>query len=182
MSKITLAFMQRYQGKLNTAIKNYVKGKTAINKGTAIASGSDLNNMKTVGVYYITDDATAGNIANMPLNLCGKVLISDNGNNGISQIYMPNHSPRLFQRLWWENAWTSWFEYEKKAIKLTQVLVAGQTSVTFNSSEITSNSMLDVFTNPATPYQSFTGSVGTATVTFEAQNTDVTVALEIKEQ
>ena len=152
-------------------------------KGTAIATGTNLNDVTTVGVYYIADDTTAGNLANLPLTLCGKVLVSDNGNNGLVQLYMPNHSPRIFQRLFWDNAWSEWIEYSKKPILLSQVLSAGQTTVTFLSDKITNNSMLDVYTSVGgLGYTDFSGEAGSCTVTYEAQQTDITVFLEIKEQ
>lgn len=115
MSKITLSFMERFINNLDTAIKNYVKGKNSNEKGSSITTGTDLDTMKTVGVYYIADDATASNIGNVPLALCGKVLVMDNGNGGYSQFYIPNHSPRIFQRLWWGNAWTDWIELAPKS-------------------------------------------------------------------
>ena len=118
MAIIDLEFMQRYQGKLDTAIRNFVKAKNPNEKGTPIATGTDLNNLKTFGTYYVADDSIAGNLLNLPLALCGKVLVSDNGNNGIVQLYIPNHNSRLFQRNFWSNAWSVWKEYGEKSVFL----------------------------------------------------------------
>lgn len=183
MSIIDLSFMQRYTGKLNTAIKDYVGSKNPNEKGTSIASGTNLNDMNTVGVYYIQDDTVAGTIINLPLAVCGKILVSDNGNNGMVQFFIPNHSTRLFQRNYWSNSWTAWKEYGEKSILLSQTLTAGETSVTFTSSEITATVLIDVYTSVAgLAYQSMTGSVGSVTVTYEEQASDITVTLEIKKQ
>lgn len=281
MPIIDLSFFQRYQGELDTAIKNYVKGKNPNEKGTSIPSGTNLNDLTAFGTYYIADDTIAGGLTNLPLTYCGKILVSDNGNNGIVQFYFPNHSPRFFQRLYWSNAWSGWVEYStgggggggederfgipantvtdfndatffqsffkansarifpfsisasnqpitaswgycivyyhtvntmfdvcvfynegrffnrvydttswgqwseyaKKPVYLTQTLTAGQTSVTFNSADITSTSLIDVYTSVAgLGYTSMTGSVGTVTVVYEAQSSDITVTLEIKPQ
>lgn len=117
MSKITLSFMQRFMGELDTAIKTYVGGKVStlssqlfINKGDSIVENTNLNDMQTIGVYYIPTDTVASSLTNLPLELCGKILISDNGNNGLSQIYIANHSPRIFTRTLFDNVWSSWVE------------------------------------------------------------------------
>lgn len=125
MAKITLNFMQRYQNKLNTAIKDYVISKLSeatdeietqqtTLAGTSIENGTDLNNMKTTGNYRIVDDSSAGSLINLPLALCGKLIVMDCGNGGYAQIYIPNHSPRLFARNYWSSAWTDWAEYVSK--------------------------------------------------------------------
>ena len=106
--------MERYQAGIIPKIRNYVKSKDSNEKGTAITSGTDLDDLISVGVYYIADDATASNIDNTPLNLCGKVIVMDNGNGGLVQIYLSNHTSRMFQRNYWSNAWTSWIEYAPK--------------------------------------------------------------------
>ncbi len=183
MSLINLDFMQRYQGELDTAIKNYVKSKNPNEQGTAITSGTDLNDLTTAGVYYIAGDTIASSLLNLPLALCGKVLVMDNGTNGIVQYYIPNHNTRLFQRNYWSSAWTNWVEYGEKSVYISQTLTAGQTSVTFNSADITATALVDVYTSIAgLAYQTMSGSVGSVTVTYEAQASDITVTLEIKKQ
>ena len=110
MSIIDLAFMQRYQGELGTAIKNYVKSNNLNEKGNSIPADTDLNTLNTAGIFHIADDTVAESLSNLPLSVCGKILVQDNGNNGMVQFYIPNHSPRIFQRLWWDNSWTNWVE------------------------------------------------------------------------
>lgn len=182
MSLIDLDFMQRYQGELDTAIKNFMNKKDVNGNGTAIASGTDMNELKTKGVYYIATEAIAGSMQNLPMGLCGKVLVSQNA-GGIMQYYIPNHTPKIYQRECWNNQWGSWLEYAKKPVYLTGTLTAGNTNITFNSSEIKDTSLIDVYTSVAgLGYQSMSGNIGTVTVVYEAQPMDITVTLEIKSQ
>ena len=180
MSLIDLSFMQRFQNNLDTAIKNYVRGKDLNEKGSPITTGTDLNDMKTTGVYYIADDAIASSLENLPLALCGKVLVSDNGNGGYYQIYFPNHSPRIFMRTYWSSAWSEWQELaQSTSVRLTQTLTAGSTSVIFNSDKITSDAFYDIYTSTGISYTAVTESANTVMLTFEAQSSDVEVVLEI---
>ena len=182
MSIVSLEFFQRWQNGILPKIKSFVESKDPNSKGTSIATGTNLNNLTTTGVYYIANDTIAGQLVNLPLSVSGKIMVGDNGNSGLVQIYIPNQSPRIFQRVFYSNAWTAWEEYGKKSKLVTQTLTAGETSVTFTSAYITATSMLDVYTNPNVPYSSMEGSVGTCTVTFEEQESNITVVLEIKEQ
>lgn len=78
--------------------------------GVAIPDNTDLDTYKTAGTYRITSDASAGTMSNLPLALCGKLVVLDNGNGGYEQFYFSNHSPRLFRRTFWDNAWSNWTE------------------------------------------------------------------------
>ena len=80
-------------------------------QGIAIPDNSDLNSYTTAGTYYVTSDASGATISNIPLALCGKVLVFNNGNGGIEQFYFSNHSTRIYTRTKFQNdAWTSWLE------------------------------------------------------------------------
>lgn len=78
--------------------------------GVAIPDNTDLDTYKTAGTYRITSDTSAGTMSNLPLALCGKLVVLDNGNGGYEQFYFSNHSPRLFRRIFWDNAWSNWTE------------------------------------------------------------------------
>lgn len=78
--------------------------------GVAIPDNTDLDTYKTAGTYRITSDTSAGTMSNLPLALCGKLVVLDNGNGGYEQFYFSNHSPRLFRRTFWDNAWSNWTE------------------------------------------------------------------------
>ena len=182
MAIIDLEFMERYQNNLDTAIKNYVKDKNPNEKGESIPSGTNINDMKTAGVFYIANDTIASNITNLPLSLCGKLMVMDNGNGGIVQIYVPNHTSRLFERLWWDNSWGNWVEYAKKGTVYQQALSAGSTSVTFTGLPTTGNYTFDIYTSKVgLDYSSITASSGSLTLVYEAQSSIVTVYLVVGE-
>lgn len=182
MSLIDLEFMQRYQSKLDTAIKNYVKSKNPNEKGDSIVSGTDLDELTTFGAYFIADDSIASGLANLPLDLCGKVLVSDNGNGGIIQTYTPNHSIRLFQRIFWDNTWGEWVEYSKRGTIYNETLSSGSTSVTFTGLPTTGDFVFDIYTSKAgLDYSSIMTSSGSITLTYESQSSDVTVYLRVGE-
>lgn len=177
--------MERFISNLDTAIRNYVSSKDTTQQGTSISADTNLDTLKTEGNYYIPSDTIASSLTNLPLAVCGKFLVLNNGNGGYAQFYIPNHSPKLYERLWWSNAWTDWKEYGEgggsSTTRLTEVLSAGSTSVTFNSDKITTTALYDIYTSTGINYTGVTEGTNTITVTFEAQASDVSVILEIKE-
>lgn len=79
--------------------------------GTDIPDNSDLDTYTTAGNYRVISDASGASIAHLPLALCGKVIVFNNGNGGIEQFYLANHSPRIFVRTkFGTDAWTNWLE------------------------------------------------------------------------
>lgn len=79
--------------------------------GTSLPSGTVIDDYHTsayTGVYYFADDGVAGNITTLPEAICGKLIVANNGNGGFSQYYIPNHSVKLWVRVWWSNAWSAW--------------------------------------------------------------------------
>lgn len=79
--------------------------------GTNIPDNSDLDTYTTAGNYRVISDASGATIDNLPLALCGKVIVFDNGNGGIEQFYLANHSPRIYTRTKFGNdAWSNWLE------------------------------------------------------------------------
>ena len=96
------------------AYKSDVSGDRAhsYDLGASIPDNADLDDYTTAGNYRITSDGSAATIAHLPLALCGKILVYDNGNTGLEQFYYPNHSPRLFMRTKFGTAaWTQWAEF-----------------------------------------------------------------------
>ena len=63
---------------------------------------------------------------------------------------------------------------------LTATLTAGQTTVTFTDSDIKEDSLIDVYSDPVLNIVSDQSSAGSYAVTFEAQSSDVAVAIVIK--
>ena len=59
-------------------------------------------------------------------------------------------------------------------------LEAGQTSVTVQSEAITATSIISIATDPWIPYISATSTTGEATITFDEQDSDVSVVVSIR--
>lgn len=58
-------------------------------------------------------------------------------------------------------------------------LEAGSTSITLSSAAITANSTIDIYTDPELNHTAISSTVGSVTVTFEAQSSDVSVKARI---
>ena len=72
--------------------------------------------------------------------------------------------------------------YAKSSTRLTQTLNAGDTEVVFVNNAISSDKYIDVYTSVAgLNYDEITVSGNTLTLTFEAQESNITVILDIKE-
>lgn len=63
---------------------------------------------------------------------------------------------------------------------VTGTLTAGQTSVTLSDASIIASSYIDVYTADGTPYASAVQSVGSVVLTFEAQASDLAVAVIVR--
>lgn len=63
---------------------------------------------------------------------------------------------------------------------LTATLTAGQTTVTFTDSDIKEDSLIDVYSDPVLNIVSDQSSAGSYAVTFEAQSSDVSIAIVIR--
>ena len=59
-------------------------------------------------------------------------------------------------------------------------LVAGQTSITISSPKIKANSIIDVYTDGGVDYNDLTASVGSVTITYDAQQTDLGVLVSVR--
>ena len=59
-------------------------------------------------------------------------------------------------------------------------LAAGQTSVTVQSEAITATSIISIATDPWIPYISAISTTGEATITFDEQDSDVSVVVSIR--
>ena len=86
--------------------------KTIDQLGTNIPDDANLDDYKTAGTYRVVSDASGASITNLPLALCGKVVVFANGNGGFEQFYFPNHSPRVFARtIFGDESWSDWKEF-----------------------------------------------------------------------
>ena len=76
-----------------------------------IGSNSDLNDITDPGSYYISSDAAATTIANMPRSASGSLHVISRGDSNYYavQIYIPTTSyPITYYRLKSGTSWTSW--------------------------------------------------------------------------
>lgn len=62
---------------------------------------------------------------------------------------------------------------------ITEVLTAGSTSITISDASILATSTIQVFTDPALLYNSITVAVGSVTLTFDEQQSDVSVKVRV---
>lgn len=72
--------------------------------------------------------------------------------------------------------------YPPKPVELSQTLQTPNTQVTFTNAAITANAMIDVYTNvPGLNYETIDASTAnTLAITYEAQDTDITVKVVIR--
>lgn len=109
-----ISFDMDKSGNLTYTIDEPNKFRQSINtvdqQGIAIPDNANLDSYKTAGTYKIISDASAQTMTNIPTNVCGKLVVFDNNNGGYEQFYFSNHSPRIYLRTWWSNAWSSWAE------------------------------------------------------------------------
>ena len=90
------------------AFRNAIK--TVDQVGVTIPNESNFDNYKTAGTYAVTSDASAQTMFNIPIALCGKLIVSNNGNGGYTQFYVQNQDAKVFIRAFWNNAWSAWSE------------------------------------------------------------------------
>lgn len=129
--------------------------------GTLLASGTVIDDYHAdiyVDNYYIPSDVIAQSLVTLPEALCGKLIVSNNGNGGYSQYYIPNHSVKIYVRVWWDNSWSAW-----KDISNGSGTIAWQDNVHYLSQpdtahQITNNEDLDDYTTAGT-YQCNNGSI-----------------------
>lgn len=129
--------------------------------GTSLPSGTvidDYHSDSYCGTYYFASDEVARNITTLPEGVCGKLIVSNNGNGGFSQYYIPNHSVKIYVRVWWDSAWSTW-----KDISNESGTIAWQDNVHYlsrpdSAHQITNNEDLDDYTTAGT-YQCNNGNI-----------------------
>ena len=62
---------------------------------------------------------------------------------------------------------------------VTGTLVAGGTSITLSDGMITTDSIIDVYTDLDVPYNTISVSAGSVTLTFDAQESNMTVKVRV---
>lgn len=160
MSKITLSFMQRFMGKLDTAIRNFVGNITG-----------DLDDLQTTDKSSLVNAINEAKSSGGASNISGldDVTITDVEDKQVLKYNSTNQK--------WENKADS-----SSATYKTATLTAGNTSVIFTGIPTTGNNIIEVFTSQTDlDYESLDDSVsGSLTVYYEAQSSNVTVYLRIE--
>ena len=142
MSLIDLAFFQRYQSKLDTAIRNYV----------SLHSADRLQSLKDVNI----SEPTNGQV----LKWNGSKWINGTGGGGGSSSDISDMDDVSLENLqdgqalvWdsltekWKNRTVSGGGGSDDAIYLTGILPSGTSSIVLASSDIQSDSIIDVYTS-----------------------------------
>lgn len=68
---------------------------------------------------------------------------------------------------------------EVRGVWLTDTLSAGSTSITISDNSITSNSIIDVYTDGDVDYTSITVTTGSVTIQFDAQQSNLGVKVRV---
>ena len=78
---------------------------------TRIPAEADLNDYKTPGFYYNSNNAEAATIVNIPEGNAFALVILQAAT--IIQIWIPYNPRRFYMRAWfsWEDSWSSWRQY-----------------------------------------------------------------------
>lgn len=143
-----ISFSMDKQGNLEYTIADEDAFREAIKTidqiGTAIPNNSDLDNYKTAGTYAVISDESAQTMSHIPVNVSGKLIVSNNGDGGYTQFYVQNHEAKIFTRSFWNNAWSAWSEIGSGG--------GGGTHTYEEGTAIPSNSDLDDYTEAGVYY------------------------------
>ena len=168
---INYKFMERYTENLDLAIREYVDNRIA-------ESGGNINlysQVLTAGSTSVTFEVPIGNnIIEVFNSVDGLDYVSlDDSQVGIVVVVFEAQAEDVAVYLRVEP-----IESEKQMV--SQILTAGQTSVTFTNIPLTDN-MVEIYTSKdGLDYVSLDDSIaGEITITYEAQSEDVTVFLKI---
>ena len=195
MSKITLTFMQRFMGNLDTAIRTFVGGITGdkadlqtTNKDSLVdainevAQGGGGGGSTTLG--GLTDVTLTNPSSDQVLKYDGEKWVNGSGGSGSSTLAdltdVSLNTPTTGQLLQFNG--TAWVNVDNNVSFKSQTLAANATSVTFTGIPTTGNYITDIFTSKAgLDYESINDSTaGTLVVTYEAQSSAVTVYLRLE--
>lgn len=81
----------------------------ALQGGNEIPSGSDLNNYKSPGNYFITSNTVAESILNMPINrACTLKVEYGNGSGYPRQTCIVYNGLRWYVRVFESHVWSEW--------------------------------------------------------------------------
>ncbi|MBR5306683.1 MAG: hypothetical protein IKU47_07160 [Oscillospiraceae bacterium] len=97
------------------ATKDDVDGIDWFNSGTSIPSGADLNNYKTVGKYYASNESTAKTLLNCPTTTNFALFVFSRTSNGVVSQMIIGLNGRMHMRSAENNGtWRDWVSYATK--------------------------------------------------------------------
>ena len=192
-----------------TASENGYKGwvpapaKAAVNGDYTLLPTGDWGRLKALGYYTATVNTNLDSPTNKIMSYLVKSDIAASlstslpSTNGQSLLSIPSADGNEYAQVSFDttnnsiyfrtrkkidgvDTWTEWRTLAGKNV-LTGTLTAGQTTLEFTSSSIGADSLLDIYTdkygvNPT----NVVSSAGIATLTFEAQNSDLNVKVVIE--
>ena len=88
--------------------------------GTAVPNNTNINNMTTIGTYYISTYTNAGTMTNLPIVRSGRLIVSalnTSSNGRLVQIYYPTWNDAeiigkyYMRQLPTNDGWSNWYEY-----------------------------------------------------------------------
>lgn len=88
--------------------------------GTAVPNNTNIDNMTTIGTYYISTYTNAGTMTNLPIVRSGRLIVSalnTSSNGRLVQIYYPTWNDveiigkYYMRQLPTNDGWSNWYEY-----------------------------------------------------------------------
>lgn len=91
---------------------------------TIILSGTNLNNLTTVGEYYCNNNTIAASLSNCPVNIAFHLsVIQHAGIRQILKTYATNNT-RTYERNYYNNSWGAWYlTYTEETLNTTNGLM-----------------------------------------------------------
>lgn len=87
--------------------------------GTAIASGADLDDSKTIGIFYAADGTVAASLSNSPVTDAAFVMVVKNildSSSYMQEIIRADGTPTVYRRQYVSSTWGSWYEFTGTAV------------------------------------------------------------------
>lgn len=87
--------------------------------GTAIANDADLDDSKTIGIYYAADATVAASLSNSPVTDAAFVMTVKNiidSSSYMQEIIRADGTPTVYRRQYISSTWGSWYEFTGTAV------------------------------------------------------------------
>lgn len=143
---------------IQTAINDLNSNSYLLSTGVVIVSGADLNNYTTAGTYYVSTNAIANSISNLPVSKAGKLIVEQIG-AALIQKYMPYDGTLTYIR----RTGSTWSGIPWE-LQPTRAEMVKKLRVAYNNVTISANSyvLLDNYSERDFNYASLIGAVDNA--------------------